>query len=101
MAKQKPKAPVGPAPVPQPAQPPEVGTVTSATVYQNNKEVIDTQLAEMVKHLNGLDLLVALEIISRLPDYYDEHGVTRGEKNKKRRKPTTKPQKPAGWNGLD
>ena len=100
MAKQKPKTPVGPAQVQQPAPPPEVGTVTSATVYENHKEVIDEQLALMVKHLNGLDLLVALEIISMLPDYYDEHGVTRGEKNKKRRKPNTKPKKPAGSNPL-
>jgi hypothetical protein len=76
----------------------ETEQVTSETIYKNNKAVIDEALKNCTGHLNDLNMLVALEIIRRLPEYYAEHGVTRQEKNVKRRK--TKP-KPGGGSPLN
>jgi hypothetical protein len=108
VAKQKPKRPAKPAKSTESdksaepaasAQPAAVETITDAAIYESNREVIEKKLAEIVSHLNGLNVLVALKIIDLLPDYYDEHGVTREDRNRKRRK--AKPNKPAGGSPLN
>jgi hypothetical protein len=100
VAKQKPTKPAKTKPVS--SEPDQVASetesITSETIYKNNKAVIDEALKNCTGHLNDLSMLVAMEIIRRLPDYYVEHGVTRQEKNAKRRK--TKP-KPGGGSPLN
>lgn len=92
MAKKKPEPPA------QPPEPPRPGTTTSESIREDNKDLIERKLKDIVKRLNGLNSLVAYEIIAMLPEYYDENGESHATRIRKRRK--NPPKKSGGFSGV-
>jgi hypothetical protein len=92
VAKKKPEPPA------QSPEPPRPDTITSKSIREDNKDLIERKLADIVKRLNGLNSLVASEIIAMLPEYYDEHGESHATRLRKRRKKP--PKKSGGMSGL-